>query len=329
MIRLFHKTYTTERRKIRSAGREMELLLFRPASVPGRSAAPESSEHKSGSLAGEGQKAAAGSVRPPGVLWIHGGGYITGMARMIYISRALPLVRKYGAVVAVPEYRLAREAPYPAALDDCYAALLYLKDRADELGIDGSRIMVGGESAGGGLTAALCMLARDRGEVRVAFQMPLYPMLDDRDTPSSCDHHGLVWNTRLNHKGWSAYLGRLRGKEVPPYAAAARQTDYTGLPPAYTFIGTREPFFCETVAYIDRLRDAGVEARMDIYETGVHAFDMLLPCRRISREAAEKFEQNYLYAAEHYRAEQSDSHGNEKECAGRPADGDGLLREKQ
>ena len=243
-------------------------------------------------------------ARPPGILWIHGGGYVTGMARMIYMSRALPLVWKYGAVVVTLEYRLAGEAPYPAALEDCYAALLYLKEHAEELGIDSGRIMVGGESAGGGLTAALCMLARDRDEVRIAFQMPLYPMMDDRDTPSSCDHHGLVWNTRLNHMGWSAYLGRLRGREVPVYAAPARQTDYAGLPPAYTFVGTREPFFCETVEYIDHLRAAGAEAKLDIYETGVHAFDMLLPFRRISRKAAEKFEKNYLYAAEHYRAEQ-------------------------
>ena len=119
---------------------------------------------------------------------------MTGMAEMIYMSRALPLVKKYGAVVVTPQYRLAGKypnpfapngAPYPAALKDCYAALKYLKDHARELGINSSQIMVGGESAGGGLTAALCMYARDKGEVQIAFQMPLYPMLDDRDTPSS------------------------------------------------------------------------------------------------------------------------------------------------
>ena len=93
--------------------------------------------------------------KPPGILWIHGGGYVTGMAKMIYMSRALPLVKKYGAVVVTPEYRLAGQAPYPAALHDCYAALKYLKEHAQDLGINSSQIMVGGESAGGGLAAAL------------------------------------------------------------------------------------------------------------------------------------------------------------------------------
>lgn len=104
--------------------------------------------------------------KTPGVLWIHGCGYVTGMAGMVYISRALNLVKKYGAVMISPEYRLAGKAPYPAALEDCYKALLYLKNNAAELGCNVDQIMVGGESAGGGLTAALCMYARDKGEVK-------------------------------------------------------------------------------------------------------------------------------------------------------------------
>ena len=150
--------------------------------------------------------------RTPGILWIHGGGYVTGMAKMIHMSRALPLVKKYGAVVVTPEYRLAGQAPYPAALNDCYAALKYLKEHADDLGINSSQIMVGGESAGGGLAAAICMYARDRGEVTISFQMPLYPMIDDRDTDSSRDNHAPVWNTRLNHMGWRAYLRQTEKK---------------------------------------------------------------------------------------------------------------------
>ena len=165
--------------------------------------------------------------KAPGILWIHGGGYVTGMAKMIYMSRALPLVKKYGAVVITPEYRLSWQAPYPAALLDCYEALKYLKNHARELGVDPSRIMVGGESAGGGLTAALCMYARDKGEVNIAFQMPLYPMLDDRDTPSSRDNHAPVWNTRLNHAAWNLYLrpfrDHARNDRVPAYAVPARR----------------------------------------------------------------------------------------------------------
>lgn len=240
----------------------------------------------------------------PGILWIHGGGYMRGKAGRIYFSRAISLVKKYGAVVVTPEYRLSGEAPYPAALLDCYAALRYLKEQADVLGVNESQLMVGGESAGGGLTAAVCMYARDRGEVRIAYQMPLYPMIDDRDTDSSRENHAPVWNTKRNHQAWKAYLGDLWGAEVPPYAAPARQMDYANLPPAYTFVGNLEPFYCETLTYIENLKKAGVEAKVDVYADCFHAFDMFLPFKKISRKAVAEFEKQYLYAAEHYFAEQ-------------------------
>lgn len=241
--------------------------------------------------------------KTPGILWIHGGGYAVGMAGMVFMSRAKRLVTEYGAVVISPEYRLAGKAPYPAALEDCYKALLYLKEHATELGCADDQIMVGGESAGGGLTAALCMLARDRGKVNIAFQMPLYPMLDHRDTDSSRDNHGLSWNTKRNRAAWKLYLRDISG-DIPPYASPAKQTDYSSLPPAYTFVGNREPFFCETLTYIENLRKAGVPGHVDVYPTGFHAFDMLLPFRRISRQTIAAFEKQYQYAAEHYRAAQ-------------------------
>jgi acetyl esterase/lipase len=131
----------------------------------------------------------------PGILWIHGGGYVLGMASMVYYSMGRMLARIFGGVVVSPEYRLAKQAPYPAALEDCYTALKYMYDHADELGIDRNRIIVGGESAGGGLAAAVCMYARDKGEVPVSFQIPLYPMLDCEDTGSSRDNHAYVWDT--------------------------------------------------------------------------------------------------------------------------------------
>ena len=114
----------------------------------------------------------------PGILWIHGGGYAMGMASMVYYSMGRMLAKRYGGVVISPEYRLAKKAPYPAALEDCYAALKYMYDYADELGIDRRRIIVGGESAGGGLAAAVCMYARDRGEVPVSFLCDPYTYLD-------------------------------------------------------------------------------------------------------------------------------------------------------
>lgn len=248
-------------------------------------------------------KTAKDRAQTPGILWIHGGGYATGMAGMVYMSRALNLVRKYGAVVVSPEYRLSGKAPYPAALEDCYEALLYLKHHATDLGCNENQIMVGGESAGGGLTAAVCMYARDKGEVKIAYQMPLYPMLDDRDTESSKDNHGISWNTKRNHAAWKLYLSRTDG-EPPAYAVPARQTDYTGLPPAYTFVGDREAFYCETLTYIENLKKAGVPAHVDVYPTGFHAFDMLLPFRKVSKQAVAAFEKQYLYAQNHYFAQQ-------------------------
>ena len=276
------KYYKSQSIKIESTGKKIELLIFQPT----LNAKPQN--------------------KTPAILWIHGGGYITGMARMIYMSRAIDLVKKYGAVVVTPEYRLSNEAPYPAALEDCYAALKYLKEHCDELRANSSQIMVGGESAGGGLAAALCMYARDKGEVNIAFQMPLYPMIDNLDTESSKDNHAPVWNTKLNHFGWKKYLGGLYGKDVPPYAAAARQTDYSNLPPAYTFVGDIEPFYCETLTYIDNLKSAGIEAKVDVYPNCFHAFDMLTPFRKVSKEAIAKFENEYLNACEKYYAEQND-----------------------
>ncbi len=239
-----------------------------------------------------------------GVLWIHGGGYILGMKEMVHMSRAVDLVKKFGAVVISPGYRLAPLSPYPAALDDCFAALLYMKNHAAALGIRENQLMVGGESAGGGLCAAVCVKARDTGAANIAFQMPLYPMLDDRDTDTSRDNHGRVWNTRKNHLGWRCYLRGQRRDSLSPYAAPARLADFSGLPPAYSFVGDGEPFFAETVEYIERLKACGIPAELDIYHTDMHAFDMLAPDEELSKRAAKKFNDRFAYAQKRYFAEQ-------------------------
>lgn len=273
------KVYKTEKRRIPSTGRDIKILILSPTK-----------NKKAPSLT-------------PGIIWIHGGGYKTGMAEMAFFSRPLALVKKYGAVVVCLNYRLSGEAPYPAALEDCHSALCYVKNHAKELGIDENRIMVGGESAGGGLTAALCMYARDRNSVNIAFQMPLCPMLDDRDTDSSRDNHAPVWNTRRNHAAWKLYLKGL--DEIPPYAAPARQTDYRGLPPAYTYVGEDEPFYRETLTYIENLKQAGVTADVDVYPKWFHSFDLFFPFLPKSKKAIRKFEEAYQYAAEHYTAPQN------------------------
>ena len=267
------KKYTVKKRKIPSTGRDIKILIFRPTAAKKL------------------------PTQTPGILWIHGGGYATGMAEMAYFSRPLALVKKYGAVVVCVNYRLSIESPYPAALEDCHSALCWMKEHAGELGINDSQIMVGGESAGGGLTAALCMYARDKGSVNIAYQMPLYPMLDDRDTESSRDNHAPIWNTKRNHTAWKLYLKGLT--EIPPYAAPARQTDYSNLPPAYTFVGDIEPFYCETLTYIENLKAAGVEASVDVYPSWFHAYDMFFPFKAVAKKAIARFEEQFCYAAEH------------------------------
>jgi len=219
-----------------------------------------------------------------GLLWTHGGGYVFGRPEQdVPVYRALMAAAP--CVVVAPDYRLAPEAPYPAALDDCYDALLWLRDEADALGVRADQLAVAGMSAGGGLAAALSLRARDGDEVRIAFQLPIYPMLDDRlQTPSSRDNDAPVWNTRHCRRTWKAYLGRLQGP-VPPYAAPARATDYRGLPPTCSFVGGLEPFRDETEQYVSALLAAGVPVAFALYEGAYHGFDVLVPRARISRQA--------------------------------------------
>lgn len=239
----------------------------------------------------------------PGILWIHGGGYVTGMKEMVYLGRAEALVKKYDAVVISVGYRLSTFHPFPDGFNDCYNALLYMKEHAKSLGIRDDQIMVGGESAGGGLCAAVCMKARDTKDVNIAYQMPLYPMIDNFDTNSSKNNHAKIWNTKKNHKAWTMYLKNL--DNVTAYAAPARQTDYSNLPPAYTFVGTAEPFYDETLTFIDNLKKAGVEAYVDIYDGMYHAFDMMEPDLDISKRAIQNFEKHFEYAMNNYFAKQN------------------------
>ena len=218
----------------------------------------------------------------PGILWIHGGGYVTGMADMVYASCGKMLGEQFGAVVLSPGYALM---PYPVPLEDCAAALHYMIDHAQELGIDPENIVIGGESAGGGLAAALCLYAKDSG-IKVKLQLPLYPMLDCQDTKTSKDNHGRIWNTKRNHYGWSRYLRLLdeRGR-VPAYASVIQAEDLSGMPACYTYVLDGEPFFEETVRYVQRLKEAGVPAELDVYHGDIHAFDLLTPWTKEAKTA--------------------------------------------
>lgn len=241
----------------------------------------------------------------PGLLWIHGGGFGFGMPEMDE-NTIKNFIEKAKCVIVLPDYRLATEEPYPAALDDCYAALLWMKHNAEKLKIRSNQIMIGGESAGGGLAAALSLYARDRNSVKIAFQMPLYPMIDDRmTTKSSQNNYAPVWNSSLNYKGWKYYLGdKFETSHVSKYAAPARETDYHNLPPTCTFVGSLEPFRDETITYIENLKNAGVETYFHEYPACYHGFDQIAAKSRVVKEATKFLLDTYQYAVENYFAEQ-------------------------
>ena len=235
-----------------------------------------------------------------GLLWIHGGGYAIGLPEQD--CRFSTLFTKDASCVAVlPDYTRSTEAPYPAALEDCYLTLRWMHKNAEDLGMDKTQLFVGGDSAGGGLTAALCLYARDKGEVPIAFQMPLYPMLDDREiTKSSKNNDAPVWNTESNRAGWELYLKGIPKDEVPGYAAPARATDLNGLPPACTYVGTIEPFHDETVDYFSRLNAAGIHVHLKEFSGCFHAFDIVAPGSKAAKEARTFLLDTFKYAQEHY-----------------------------
>lgn len=223
----------------------------------------------------------------PGLYWMHGGGTIFGIPEMDD-PVMIEFVERLGIVAVSVEYRLSPENPHPAPFDDCYAGLSWVAKNAAELGIDPSRLAVGGASAGGGLATAIAMLARDRGGPDVAFQLLVGPMLDDRNiTPSSHEFaDAVVWDRENNLFSWSALLGdRVGTDDVPPYAAPARATDLSGMPPAFVDVGELEVFRDEALDYAQRLVQAGVSTELHLYPGAFHGFDQMLPDVEVSKRA--------------------------------------------
>lgn len=239
----------------------------------------------------------------PGLLWIHGGGYAMGFPEQDerFIRRFIETVP---CTVVAPDYRLSGKAPYPAAIDDCCEALVWLDEHAAELGVRRDQLMVGGDSAGGGLAAAVTIRARDERLAAIAFQMPLYPMLDDRMITASSRNNSMpVWSSKSNESAWRLYLGERYGSDdVPPDAAPSRLTDLAGLPPAFTFVGSLEPFLDETVEYMERLKQAGVPAEYKVFEGCYHAFDMMCSGSEPAKEANALLLESFRRASEQYFA---------------------------
>ena len=254
---------------------------------------------------------AAGGTFPgaTGFLWLHGGAFAFGVPEEETAFAEL-FCRDGDCVMVIPDYTKSLEAPYPAAFEDCYLSLLWMKEHAAELGIDSSQLFVGGTGAGGGLTAALCLAARERGDVKIAFQMPLYPMLDDRMlTESSADNNGPLWTSTGNRAAWDLYLKEVRekGEIIPAYAAPGREKDLTGLPPACSFVGDLDLLRDETVRYCARLKKCGTDVSLRVFSGCYHHFDQTAVGSRIAGASRRFMIENFLYAQENYRAQNSAS----------------------
>ncbi|WP_270364854.1 alpha/beta hydrolase [Microbacterium algeriense] len=223
-----------------------------------------------------------------GFVNIHGGGMIVGH-RSWETARVVDIVAEHGVVAVNVEYRLAPEDPYPAGVEDCYAAFVWTHAHAAELGIDPTRIVVGGGSAGGGLTAAVALLARDRRGPVMAGQLLLCPMIDNTNTTvASRQYDGIgTWQRDMNLLAWSCVLGEelAFSTEAPAYAAPSRATDVSGLPPAYIEVGEAEMFRDEDTEYALRIWETGGQAELHVWGGGAHGFDMYMPDAEITRAA--------------------------------------------
>lgn len=236
-----------------------------------------------------------------GLLWLHGGGYAIGEPELEF-NTIKNLIKTRDTVAVLPDYRLSTEAPFPAALEDAYDSLMWMKDNAEYLNINRNQLFIGGESAGGGLACGLSAYARDRGEVAIAFQIPLYPMLDDRmNTDSMFQNNGPVWSEISNETAWKMYLGKnFQSDKVSPYAAPARLKSFESLPPTYTFVGSIEPFYNETIKYVEQLKAAHVPVECDVYSGVFHGFDLVAPNSKAARKAVTKLSNVYRKATKIY-----------------------------
>lgn len=226
----------------------------------------------------------------PAILHIHGGGYVMGTHLMSHAAN-LQLAMASEAVVVSVDYRVAPETLAPGSVEDCYAALQWLAAQADALGVDPARIAVRGESAGGGLAAALCLLARDRGGPAIAHQNLIYPMLDDRSCVTDHPAHlgAFIWTPEANRFGWRALLGVEPGSaEVPAYSVPARAETLAGLPSTFIAVGALDLFVVEDLDYARRLLEAGVPTELHVYAGAYHGFDIMAdaaPALRMKGEA--------------------------------------------
>ena len=223
----------------------------------------------------------------PAVLWIHGGGFRgRDLDNPIFHKMLEDVVLETGAVVFAPEYRLAPDHPFPAALNDCYTALEWLDSASDEYQIDQDRLAIFGPSAGGCLAAAIALKARDKGGPRLCFQILLVPNTDDRliTKSSQAITDPRIFNSAVLRECWAGYLSGSDG-EVSPYAAPARATDLTGLPPAYISVADQDPLRDEGIAYATHLMQAGVTTELHVFPGTHHVSVVSAPEAGVTKRA--------------------------------------------
>ncbi len=233
----------------------------------------------------------------PGMLYLHGGGYMMGVP-----ENALDAIKSFidtrPCIIVAPDYRKSIKNPFPDGFNDCYDTLLWMQENASLLGISSNKFIVAGHSAGGGLTAALTLKVRDTKAVQIAFQMPIYPMIDHLQNTESAKRMTSVpaWNAKTNKVGWNHYLKNIKGP-IPIYAAPVLNTDYKNMPPTITFVGDLEPFKDETIHYVESLRKENIPVKFKLFEGAFHAFDSLAKSTTLGKQANEF---QFLSFAEYY-----------------------------
>ncbi len=240
----------------------------------------------------------------PVLLHLHGGGYAMGTPEQdLPMFKQLLMLRD--CIIVSPDYRLSLTDPYPAGLDDCYDTLLWIKANIAEYGGRLDQIVVFGESAGGGLTVATCLRAQARGDVNIAFQMPLYPMIDNRQrNPSAVGNTMPGWSSTHNKLGWELYLRDLPEGLIPAEAAPVHAETYAGLPPVITFIGELDPFLDETNTFVERLRADNVPVQYEVFPRSFHGFEIMAPEAEVSKAAIAFWHAAFEMALDTYFAPQ-------------------------
>lgn len=230
------------------------------------------------------------NVDKTGVLWFHGGGYLTGFPEMISMSMVNNI--KDQVTIISPSYRLSSSFSYPSQIEDAYLTLEYILSNNKKLNVNLDNLFIGGESAGGGLALSLYLyLRKNNFNIKIKGLIPLYPMINNKETNSSKNNNAPVWNEKANKHAWNLYLKDL--KEIDEIAVPSLNEDFRNFPPLFTFVGTIEPFYDEVKEFVKKLKENNNIVYYKEYEGCFHAFDMMVPKSKESKDAIKFFKESF------------------------------------